>query len=403
MNKFLTLGLALASAFSSASADTVQRGEEIYKQVCHICHAPDLKGGIGPNLIDDFWKHGDSPNAILHSISEGIANTEMAPYKQLFKEDDLKALRDFILSKQKGMRSLNLSSYPKSHFKGKKLSLERLKTVESLEQKNIKENLIYFKNRYDAVANLKADLYIAEDGVYELRLRQVGRSAVFINGEEVIYQDEKNKSLNHSKKLSLKKGVHKIEILHDEKMQHSLRFHAVLIQEGKGHLTLMGRSLEGSEPKMVRAEPKAKVIRKYIHGLSPRTLLCLLPNKVLVAYNPYSGKVEGVWLNSYIDQTPSLNARSALPSLIKGKALNPTLLGIESQHPIKLLSYQVENDCAIISTSIGGKSHQIRISPKGDSGFSIKGVGEEKIPNFKLIHQDPKLATETSNFTIDFN
>ncbi|MDD7983876.1 cytochrome c [Lentisphaera marina] len=403
MKKFLFTFISLGTLCQTLVADSIKRGEEIYKQVCHICHGLDMNGGIGPSLIDDFWKHGDSPHAVLHSISEGIPNTEMAPYKQLFKEDDLKAARDFILSKQKGLRSLALSSYPKAHFKGKKLSLDLLKTVESLEQKSIKENLIYFKNRYDAVAHLKADLYIQEDGVYGLRIRKAGRTAVYINGKEVLFQDENNKSLNKAQDFKLTKGVHKIEILHDEKMQHSLKFHATMTQEGKGHFTLMGKSLEGSEPKMVRAGAEAKVIRKYVHDISPRTLLCLLPNKVLVAYNPYSGKIEKVWKNSFVDQTPSLNARSALPSSIMGQELPSNFHGYNTKHKIKMLSYQSKGGSVLIKTAIGGKEHKVTISPLGATGFSLKGESKEAIPGFELVHEMTGSPKTNSNFKIDFN
>jgi len=402
MKQFLFALISFGTLSQSLFADSIKRGEEIYKQVCHICHGLDMNGGIGPSLIDDFWKHGDSPEAVLHNIAEGIPNTEMAPYKQLFKEDDLKAARDFILSKQKGMRSLNLSSYPKAHFKGKELSLDLLKTVESLEQKSIKENLIYFKNRYDAVAHLKANLYIQEDGVYSLRIREAGRTAAYINGQEILYQDDQNKSLNKSQNVKLTKGVHKIELLHDEKMQHSLRFHAVLIQEGKGHFSLMGKSLEGAEPKMVRAGAEAKVIRKYVNDISPRTLLCLLPNKVLVAYNPYTGKVEKVWNNSLVDQTPSLNARSALPSNIIGKEKPSSFPGYNTMHKIKMLSYQSKGGSVLIKTSIGGKEHDITISALGATGFSITGESEGEISGFELVEGLVSASKNNSNFKIDF-
>ena len=88
---------------------SIERGQQLYNQVCFNCHGPQLDGGIGPSLIDAYWKHGDSPEAILQSISKGIAGTEMIAYNLAFSENDLAALRDFILEKQEGNRQSLLS------------------------------------------------------------------------------------------------------------------------------------------------------------------------------------------------------------------------------------------------------------------------------------------------------
>jgi hypothetical protein len=406
MNKKLIAGMGLFSLFMSPlRADSISEGEKIYKQICHTCHAPDMKGGIGPSLVDSFWKHGDSPEAIFNTIKEGIPNSEMVPYKHLFKDEQIKAVRDFIMSKQMGMRSLVLSTYPRSHFKGKELSLEGLKTVESSEQKNVKENLIFFKNRYDGISYIESNLHVAEDAEYQLRINNFGRTVAYLNGEKIFVQDvNKKPSLSLNKTIILKKGIHKLEIMHDEEPQHALRFHAVLLIKGKSHIALMGRSLEGSEPKVVRASPQAKVLRKYIHGISPRTLLCFLPNKVIVAYNPYQGKVEAVWKNALLDQTPSLNARSANASVIKGDKVAAELLGIRASSPIKLLSYRCLGDQVEITSSISGVKHKIIIAPVGSDAYSIEGKSSEEINDFSIDLENNTADPDShkSNFKFTF-
>ena len=381
-------------------------GEAVYKRICHLCHGIDMDGGIGPSLIDSFWKHGDTPENILNTISEGIPHSEMVAYKHLLKEDEIKAVRDYLISKQQGLRSLVLSTYPRNHFKDKELSLKLLKSIESSEQKNIKENLIYFKNRYNGTSHLEANLHIIADGEYQLKIRNIGRTAAYINGEKVLYQDDQQGiSLHLCKVVKLKKGIHKIEIIHDEEPQHALKFHAVLINKAGGYMPFMGRSLEGSEPKIVRASGQAKVMRKYIHGISPRTLLCFLPNKIIVAYNPYKGKVEAVWKKAYLDQTPSLNARSANASVIKGDKAEVGLLEISTSIPIKLRSYRCVADRVEITTTIGDKLHTITIAPVGLNSYSINGQSEGNIPGFSTSFTKNQVKTDShgSNFKHTLN
>jgi cytochrome c oxidase cbb3-type subunit 3 len=37
------------------SADNIAEGEQIFKTNCVSCHMEGGKGGIGPNLTDDYW------------------------------------------------------------------------------------------------------------------------------------------------------------------------------------------------------------------------------------------------------------------------------------------------------------------------------------------------------------
>ena len=390
---------------SSVNAESIQEGKTIYNQTCFACHGPDLKGGIGPSLIDDYWKHGDSPQAILQTISNGIPNSEMVPYKHLFDDHKRQAVRDFVLSKQEGLRSLVLSTYPGAPFKNKRFTPELFTTFEASSENNIKENRIFFANRFDGISHLQAKLHLTDDATYQFKIKDVGRTSVFFDGKEVFYYNEEGpKSENFSKELTLKKGDYPIVIMHEEESRHALLFHAVIIKKNKGHIKLMGRSLEGSEPKLVRPSNTAKVIRKYIQGISPRTLLCLLPNKTLVAYNPNNGKIEGVWKNSHIDQTPSLNSRSASPSEIIGEKTKGQFLGFDANLPMRFLNYKTEGDKVIITSAVGGIQHQMIFSPLGQSGFTINGLASGAIPGFKLSLSDGKAASADAkgNFSLSF-
>ena len=105
---------------------SIERGQELYSQICVNCHGPNLDGGIGPSLADSYWKNGDSAESIQKSIAKGITGTEMIAYELVYPEKDIKALTDFILSKQEGNRETLRSTYPRDYSKGKDLTLNSL-------------------------------------------------------------------------------------------------------------------------------------------------------------------------------------------------------------------------------------------------------------------------------------
>ena len=49
---------APAAGSIDESATAIAAGEAVYVQNCVACHAADLSGGIGPNLVDAEWIHG---------------------------------------------------------------------------------------------------------------------------------------------------------------------------------------------------------------------------------------------------------------------------------------------------------------------------------------------------------
>ena len=51
---------------------SIEAGQEIFINMnCAACHGYDLKGGMGPDLTDTYWRYGGSPADIYKSIFEG--------------------------------------------------------------------------------------------------------------------------------------------------------------------------------------------------------------------------------------------------------------------------------------------------------------------------------------------
>jgi cytochrome c oxidase cbb3-type subunit III len=50
----------------------IRAGRELFQNMnCADCHGYNLKGGMGPDLTDTYWRYGGSPAAIYKSIYEG--------------------------------------------------------------------------------------------------------------------------------------------------------------------------------------------------------------------------------------------------------------------------------------------------------------------------------------------
>lgn len=79
------------------SVEAQNKGKGIFQEKCLSCHGPAGQGGIGPNLTDDYWLHGDGkPMAIATTVFNGVAEKGMPPWKALLPEEDIYAVVSFV-------------------------------------------------------------------------------------------------------------------------------------------------------------------------------------------------------------------------------------------------------------------------------------------------------------------
>lgn len=108
-------GLALAPVARAQTADSlppgvtremVDRGRVVFQGpgLCIACHGPAAKGGIGPDLTDTVWMHGDgSFDALVKVIASGVS-LEVSETGQLMpprggssiNDDDVRAVAAFV-------------------------------------------------------------------------------------------------------------------------------------------------------------------------------------------------------------------------------------------------------------------------------------------------------------------
>lgn len=368
----IVLNILCAFVVQAVHAEDHARARELYALICVNCHGPNLDGGKGPALKDAYWQHGSEPEAILKAINKGFPGSEMVAFEEALPESDRLALRDFLVSQQEGLREVVRRVYPREPFRGKRLTPELFATVAKTEEKRLPENVWYLDRNQDGVLRGTAKLYVREAGKYHFTIRPIGRTSVFVDGKEAHYSDDQTDRRKHvNEMLVLTPGVHHLEILHEEKTAHSYRFSGFLHHENGGKWPLNGRSLQGNVPKVITAEPEAKVVRKRIDGLPPRTLFCLLPNQVLVAYNPEDATVLKAWHSASVNQTPSLMDRSAKPSEIRGSAIP----GVESRvlraELLRFLRYEMHLDTVHLVSLVDGREKTVKIAPAGAQSFKV--------------------------------
>lgn len=77
-------------------AGALAAAREAFATRCAPCHGPEGQGVIGPNLTDDYWIHGRTLVDIRHTISEGVPDKGMVPWKDQLKPDEISALAAYV-------------------------------------------------------------------------------------------------------------------------------------------------------------------------------------------------------------------------------------------------------------------------------------------------------------------
>jgi len=80
--------------------DAIAAGKVVYDTYCLPCHAADGGGSIGPNLTDNYWLHGNTPEAVLKTIAEGVPEKGMVAWKPVVGMKKVAQVTAFILTLQ---------------------------------------------------------------------------------------------------------------------------------------------------------------------------------------------------------------------------------------------------------------------------------------------------------------
>jgi cytochrome c oxidase cbb3-type subunit 3 len=83
-------------------AASIAAGKEVYTTTCVSCHGPALEGGIGPNLRDTQWIHGDQPAQIMAVITSGVSTKGMPAWGPILGPDKVAKVAAFVISSNTG-------------------------------------------------------------------------------------------------------------------------------------------------------------------------------------------------------------------------------------------------------------------------------------------------------------
>jgi len=89
-----------AQLVSSRDPSDLDAGMRIFQNKCALCHGKLGEGGAGPNLTDNYWKHGGDVSNLYNVITKGVATTSMTPWETSVTPKERLQLASFILSLQ---------------------------------------------------------------------------------------------------------------------------------------------------------------------------------------------------------------------------------------------------------------------------------------------------------------
>jgi cytochrome c oxidase cbb3-type subunit 3 len=85
-----------------ATKEDLAKGKELYMKTgsCVTCHKEDGGGNVGPNLTDEYWKHGGGIKNVFKTIIEGVPNTGMKSWKKDFSNLEIQQIASYVISLQ---------------------------------------------------------------------------------------------------------------------------------------------------------------------------------------------------------------------------------------------------------------------------------------------------------------
>ena len=84
-----------------AANSNLELAKAAYQRNCQACHADQMQGLIGPNLLDAYWIHGSGQaKEIYVAIDKGFPDKGMPAWGPLMKTEEVYALTAYILAKR---------------------------------------------------------------------------------------------------------------------------------------------------------------------------------------------------------------------------------------------------------------------------------------------------------------
>lgn len=75
----------------------MKAAKKLYKRKCSACHGKQGEGGVGPNLSDKYWLHGDGSLAtVYNTINKGVIDKGMASWGPVLGKEKVYAILKYV-------------------------------------------------------------------------------------------------------------------------------------------------------------------------------------------------------------------------------------------------------------------------------------------------------------------
>jgi cytochrome c oxidase cbb3-type subunit 3 len=82
----------------AGDSQAIAAGKALFAANCAPCHGPQAQGGIGPNLTDNFWLHGNTWTDVVNVITNGVPDKGMIAWKATLNPAKIDQAAAFVLS-----------------------------------------------------------------------------------------------------------------------------------------------------------------------------------------------------------------------------------------------------------------------------------------------------------------
>ena len=106
---------AAATQHLAITPEAIQAGAAIFAANCVACHGADMKGGIGPNLLDTIWIHGGKPEEILHTITFGVPEKGMLTWGPILGPEKVAQVAAYVVARNAEATGHPLPGAAESH------------------------------------------------------------------------------------------------------------------------------------------------------------------------------------------------------------------------------------------------------------------------------------------------
>ena len=398
---------------------SIKRGKALYDSICFSCHGKNLEGGIGFNLKDQIWVHGNTPAQINATIKKGFPDKGMMPFGSMYSDSQINDVTNFILSRQEGLGDLSYKIFHDvdidtpidwDNKKASKAAVSNPPYV-NLNLPEVDQFAMSYKGKLIIPQHLSGPSKLVGS------LKQSNGFEILIDGKKLDINFEKRNRF--TQKLNLTPGAHDFELRYIKTFRFS-DIGLILYAKEKIPLSIDSYRKSVLTSHIVKAGDSHQIIRKRIKDYASGSIAVNHNDKTTYIINPDSADITGLWNGPSLDIGPNIIGRGqhdskpmaasqikagqAISLLLNNKPVTMTYQGYSSS-PVPKFMFKTEGVTIEISSKFNGDSLALTYSL---SSLQNKTVSLKTPANLKISSTDGELnqtsftpsKDKSSKFTI---